>query len=112
MSCRTAEPTLVHSFSCVWLSGFMAVVSLLVLTPRVRRDARGMMPPSHAFAIIMSTNGLRHFLGSVYFGEWIPGVYTTPLLLTGSTWPFRALYPVPSLLHGRQRAKHKDRPTL
>jgi hypothetical protein len=96
-----------------WLAGLIvAVGGLTALTPLVRRGAQGMTPLSHAFAIIMFANGLLHRLGSLYSGERLAGIYSTPLLLVGSVHlAMRTPVSFPALPHGRQHAKHKETPT-
>lgn len=71
----------------VWLSLLiLAVAVLLALSPFAFRGARWMVPLSYVFAIIMFLNGLAHVVSSVYLRRWMPGVYSSPLLLAVSAW--------------------------
>lgn len=75
----------------VWLGGLIALV--IVLAPigvAVRRGAPGTRVASWAFAAIMLLNGVGHLAGSVYFGHWLPGTTTAPLLVVGSVLLIRA----------------------
>jgi len=71
----------------VWLSLLiLAVAVLLALSPFAFRGARWMVPLSYVFAIIMFLNGLAHVVSSIYLRRWMPGVYSSPLLLAVSAW--------------------------
>jgi hypothetical protein len=68
-----------------WLAGLIiAVVTLAVLGPAVRRGAIGTTVLSWIFSAIMLANGLGHLLGSLYFQRWLPGATSAPLLLVAS----------------------------
>ncbi len=70
-----------------WLSLLiLAVAVLLALSPFAFRGARWMVPLSYVFAIIMFLNGLAHVVSSIYLRRWMPGVYSSPLLLAVSAW--------------------------
>jgi hypothetical protein len=43
-------------------------------------------------AVIMFMNGVGHLAGSVYFGRWLPGATTAPLLLITSFALARAVW--------------------
>jgi hypothetical protein len=71
----------------VWLSLLiLAVAVLLALSPFAFRGARWMVPLSYVLAIIMFLNGLAHVVSSIYLRRWMPGVYSSPLLLAASAW--------------------------
>lgn len=71
----------------VWLTALIVAVTLLVcLSPFAFRRARWMAPLSYAFGVLMLANGLGHFLGSIYLRRWMPGVYSSPLLLVFSVY--------------------------
>jgi hypothetical protein len=77
----------------IWLAGLSAVVVLLaLLAPAVRRGASGTRALSWVFSIIMISNGLGHLGGSIYFGRWLPGATTAPLLVVASVWLARATW--------------------
>jgi hypothetical protein len=66
----------------VWLGLLIfAVVALLALSPFAFRGARWMIPLSYVFGVIMFLNGLAHVISSIYMRRWMPGVYSSPLLL-------------------------------
>ena len=68
-----------------WLTGLIgAVVALAFLGPAVRRGAAGTRLASWALSGVMFANGLGHLGGSLYFGKWLPGTTSAPLLLFAS----------------------------
>jgi len=70
-----------------WLAGLAALVIVLVaLGGAVRRGAPGTLVASWALAAIMFLNGVGHLVGSLYFGRWLPGTTSAPLLLVASVW--------------------------
>ncbi len=85
----------------IWLAGLiLAVIMLLFLSTFIFRGARLMTPLSYAFGALMLGNGLLHIAGSFYLGRLMPGVYSSPLLLGGSTYLLARL---------RQRQRRKPR---
>ena len=73
----------------VWLAGLIAGIAILtalsVLAFRGRRAAAWLAYP---YAAIMFANGCGHLGGSLYFGRWLPGSTSAPLLLLASAWLF------------------------
>jgi len=70
-----------------WLTGLIiAVIFLLLLSPFAFRRAKWMIPLSYFFGIFMILNGLGHFAGSLYLGRFMPGVYSSPLLLIAAVY--------------------------
>ena len=70
-----------------WLGGLIALILLLAaLSPHAYRGARGMRIAAVPYGIIMLLNGFGHLGASAYFGRWMPGTTTAPLLLLTSTW--------------------------
>ncbi len=72
----------------VWLTGLVAlVVGLLLLTPLAYRGetlARVLAVP---FAVVIGLlNGCGHLLASAYFGRWMPGATTAPVLIACGIW--------------------------
>ena len=61
-----------------------AVVSLTAASYFVWKGRWAMRPISHVFAVVMLSNGLFHIAHSIYMREFMPGVYTSPLLLAAS----------------------------
>jgi hypothetical protein len=71
----------------VWLAGLiLATALLLYLTPLAWQANRWMTPLSYAFALLMLGNGLLHLLGLLYLKRLMPGIYSAPLLLVGSSY--------------------------
>jgi hypothetical protein len=69
----------------IWLGGLVALVVLLaMLGPAVRGGAAGTTVAAWTLSTIMFLNGLGHLGGSLYFGRWLPGTTSAPLLLLGS----------------------------
>lgn len=79
-----------HRFG-VWISVLIcALLLLLLLAPLVRRGARGLRGGSYVFAGLMVLNGCNHLLSPLYLdGRWLPGMYTSPLLIAASLWLMR-----------------------
>jgi Protein of unknown function with HXXEE motif len=70
-----------------WLGGLIAlVVILLLLAPAVERGAPGTRLASWALGVIMLLNGCGHLAGSAYFGRWLPGTTSAPVLVVASLW--------------------------
>ena len=75
-----------------WLSGLiLGCFFLLSLSPFAFAKARWMVPVAYIFGLIMLLNGLGHIAGSFYLQRFIPGVYSSPLLLTCSIYLLCAL---------------------
>jgi hypothetical protein len=71
----------------VWLTGLVALVIVLAwMGPWVARGGVGPCVASWIFSGIMFLNGIGHLTGSVYFGRWLPGTTSAPLLLAASVW--------------------------
>jgi hypothetical protein len=71
----------------VWLGGLiLAVAGLLALSPAAFRGARWLRMLSLPYGVLMLLNGLGHIAGSIYFGRFMPGVYSAPLLLAASVY--------------------------
>ncbi len=76
----------------VWLGGLIILVAVLfLLTPWIRRGGTGPRVASWIFAVIIFLNGCAHLLGSAYFGRWLPGATTGPLLLGASVYLMRRI---------------------
>ena len=68
----------------IWLAGLMAAVALLLcLSPVAFRGARWLQVSAIPLGIVVGVfNASLHMLSSVYYHRWMPGVYSSPLLLT------------------------------
>ena len=79
-------PWLLPTFTFeVWLSLLVfAVIALVSVSFLVWKGKWAMRPISYVFAGVMLANGLLHIALSVYTGELMSGVYTSPLLLAAS----------------------------
>jgi hypothetical protein len=74
----------------IWLAGLIfAVVLLLLLSRFAFRGARWMALLSYPFGVLMLLNGLNHIAWSFYFRRWMPGVYSSPLLMIASIYLLR-----------------------
>jgi hypothetical protein len=70
-----------------WLALLIfAVVSLVSASCFVWRGRWAMRPIAHVFAGFMLLNGLLHIAGSIYLGTFMPGVYSSPLLIAASVF--------------------------
>ena len=68
-----------------WISLLIfAIVSLTAVSFFVWKGRWAMRPISHVFAGFMLLNGLLHIAVSLYMREWLPGVYSSPLLIAAS----------------------------
>ena len=77
----------------IWLSGLTgAVLLLLLLSPFAFRGSKWVRILSYPFGILMLGNGLLHIGGSFYLGRAMPGVFSSPLLLTSSICLLTAVY--------------------
>jgi hypothetical protein len=69
----------------IWISLLIfAIVSLTATSYFVWKGRWAMRPISHVFAGFMLLNGLLHIAVSLYMREWLPGVYSSPLLIAAS----------------------------
>lgn len=69
----------------VWLSLLIfAVISLTSVSWFVWKGRWAMRPISYIFATFMLLNALFHVAISIYMGELVSGVYSSPLLLAAS----------------------------
>lgn len=68
-----------------WLSLLIfAIVSLTAASYFVWQGRWAMRPISYVFAGVMLLNGLMHIAGSFYMRTFMPGVYSSPLLIAAS----------------------------
>ncbi|HTX66825.1 MAG TPA: HXXEE domain-containing protein [Opitutaceae bacterium] len=71
----------------VWLAGLIAAIALLTaLSAFAFRGRRLAVWLAYPYAVIMFANGCGHLGGSLYFGRWLPGSTSAPLLLAASAW--------------------------
>lgn len=74
-----------------WLGGLIGfIIVLAALTPVVRRGGVAIRIVCVVFGVMMFLNGLGHLAGSIYFGRWLPGATSAPLLLIASVLLVRA----------------------
>lgn len=87
LSIREKYPSLslpVFTFE-TWLAWLIfAVVALVAASYFVWRGRWAMRPIAHVFAGFMLLNGLLHIAGSIYLGTFMPGAYSSPLLIAAS----------------------------
>ena len=73
----------------VWLAGLIAAIAILtVLSGLAFRGRRLAVWLAYPYAVLMFANGCGHLGGSVFFGRWLPGSTSAPLLLLASAWLF------------------------
>lgn len=75
-------PTFTFDAWLWWL--VFAIVTLVAVSFFVWRGRWAMRPISYVFAGFMLLNGLLHMAGSIYRGEFMPGVYSSPLLIAAA----------------------------
>lgn len=61
-----------------------AIIALVAASYFVWTGRWAMRPISHIFAGVMLLNGLLHIAWSIYMWQFMPGVYSSPLLLVAS----------------------------
>lgn len=70
-----------------WLTGLIiGIMILLGFSFFARQPKRWIIYLGYIYGMIMLVNGIGHILGSLYYSEWIAGVYTSPLLVIGSVY--------------------------
>jgi hypothetical protein len=70
-----------------WLTGLiLAVAVLLAVAPFVFRGQRRAVPASYVFGGFMCLNAFGHFGGSIALRRFMPGVYSSPVLLAAAVW--------------------------
>ena len=78
-----------------WLTWLAAgVIALTAMTPLVARGVRGFHTGSYVLALVMIANGVHHLASPLYLGRYLPGQYTSPLLILASLWLIRQTYAV------------------
>ena len=76
----------------VWITGLiLAVLVLLVLSPLAFRGSKGVRWTAYVFSVLMFLNGTGHIVGSLYMRDWMPGVYSSPILMAASVWLWLSL---------------------
>lgn len=88
----------------VWISGLVFLIAILFgLSPLAYRGVWLTRLLAYPFAIIIGLlNGAGHLAGSVYFGRWMPGATTAPLLIACDVW---LLLAARASDHGRANAR-------
>src|SRR5262245_19712574 len=83
---RTGLP-LPHFTFDDWLTALViGVVALTAMTLLVARGVRGFRVASYVFAGLMIATGVNHLASPLYLGRFLPGQYTSPLLILASVW--------------------------
>jgi hypothetical protein len=79
-------PLPVFSFR-VWLGGLvLAVVLDLCVTPLAFGGNRFLVMAAYPLGVLMVGNALGHMGASIYRKRFMPGVYSSPMLLAGAVW--------------------------
>jgi hypothetical protein len=69
----------------LWLGGLIAlVVVLLSLSPLVFSGRRWLLGVAYFLGVVMVANAAGHAVGSLYWGTWMPGVYSSPVLFAAA----------------------------
>jgi len=70
----------------VWLTGLVAGITLLfLLSPYAFRGARWLRLAALPLSVVVGIgNACLHLLSSAYYHRWMPGVYSSPALLTAA----------------------------
>jgi hypothetical protein len=69
----------------VWIAGLgLGILILLGCSVFAFRRAGWMIPVAIILSGLMLLNGALHICGSLYFGQMIPGVYSSPLLMAAA----------------------------
>ena len=70
-----------------WLTALViGILALTAMTPLVARGVRGFRVASYVFAGLMIANGVNHLASPLYLGQFLPGQFTSPLLIMASIW--------------------------
>lgn len=73
----------------VWLTGLcIGILLLFCVSPLAFRGSRVLIWVAFPLSILMFGNGLSHVAGSFYLGRFMPGVYSSPVLLLASAYLF------------------------
>ncbi len=71
----------------IWLGGLVvAVIGLASLSPFAFAKAAWMAVPSSAVAVFMLGNSALYIGASLYRRQFMPGVYSAPLLIAAAAW--------------------------
>jgi hypothetical protein len=72
----------------VWLTLLTAGITLLLcLSPLAFRGSRWLRIAAWPLGLVVGiANGLLHISSSIYFHRWMPGVYSSPVLLIGAVF--------------------------
>ena len=67
------------------IAGLAILVAVLfALVPVADRGARWITIIAIPFSVLMIGNGLLHICGSIYMHRWMPGVFSSPILIVAS----------------------------
>ena len=70
-----------------WITGLVVAITIcLAVTPLAYRGNRILAGFAWFYAVVMVVNAVLHFVGSVYLDRWMPGVYSSPLLLAAAIY--------------------------
>ena len=69
----------------MWISGLTAGIALLfLLSPLAFRGVRWIVLAALPLSVLMIGNGLGHIISSIYLKRFMPGVYSSPVLIAAS----------------------------
>lgn len=68
-----------------WIGGLaLLVIVVFALAPAAFRGARWLARVAVPFSVLMVANGCGHLAASAYFGRWMPGASSSPLLIAAA----------------------------
>jgi hypothetical protein len=71
----------------VWIAGLAAGIALMFLvSPLAFQGARWLVLVALPLSVMMIGNGLGHVGGSLYLRRFMPGVYSSPVLIAASVF--------------------------
>ncbi|UCE04622.1 MAG: hypothetical protein JSW07_13460 [bacterium] len=71
----------------LWLSGLIiGVIILFSLSSFAFQERRWIVFLSYFLGIVMVINASSHFVGTIYLGKAMPGVYSSPFLLAAAIY--------------------------
>lgn len=76
-----------------WIVGLsIGIALLLALTPLAFQGRRWITIVALPFSVLMIGNGLGHIGSSLWFGRFMPGVYSSPVLIAAAATSFAAAF--------------------
>jgi len=84
----------------VWILGLATGIALLfALSPVAFRGARWITLIAVPLSVLMIGNGLGHVGSSIYMGRFMPGVYSSPLLIAAAVFSLTCALQLRRVIH-------------